>query len=228
MATRAKAVAEEKFVDVAGEPWVSGVSIGVMYAAEAFVLSIARSTVPETPSTEPDFAQLTIDLAAADARARSSAADAGAARAERSTVAVGAIKAAFREKLDYGDVRADLLRAGVLKGTVSKIITVLEALNKKIIYPGDVKSLNGAYNAVKAASLVAATSGSAGPVGVPFAAPVIPVVATTPDEAMKIIIDSIKSVSDPDQAFKLAGEWITRITNEITSALSTIDDEESE
>ena len=43
--------------------------------------------------------------------------------------------------------------------------------------------------------------------------------ATTPDEAIKVLIEHIKAITDPDEAFKLGGEWITRVTNGITDAL---------
>ena len=178
---------------------------------------------------EPDFITLSAALAAADARARSSAADAGAARAERSTVAVQAIKAAFREVLNGENVRDDLLKAGVLKGTVSKIVTVLNALKEGVITATDVKSLNGAYNLVKSVRLAGTAAGPSAAPGVPFSAPTPAVVATTPDEAMSIIVNAIKSISDPDEAFKMGGEWITRVTNEISAALkSREDDEEGE
>ena len=175
---------------------------------------------------EPDFEQLSEQLAIADAKARSMAADAGQARAERSTVAVSAIKAAYREKVSTKEVRARLLAAGVLKGTVSKIVTVVGALNDRTIDISDVKSLNGAYSLVKtatAAPKITTTSGPITPEPEPAATPVKPV---TPEQALKIIIASIKAEKDPDKAFKLGGEWITRITNEITDALKSVEEEE--
>jgi hypothetical protein len=179
---------------------------------------------------EESFADLAVDLSAADAKARATSADAGQARAERSTIAVSAIKAAFREKIDGSMVRRDLIDAGVLKGTASKIVTVLAALNDGTITPSDVKSLNGAYNLVK--SVAAATAGSPS-VGVSSTGSTATVTApglgiATPDEALKIILHEITSQTDPDKAFKIGGEWITKVTNAITEILKKIDDDDED
>lgn len=180
---------------------------------------------------EPTFADLSTALAAADLKARSASADAGAARAERSTVAVNTIKAAFAESQPPEDVRTTLLGAGVLKGTVSKIVTVLNALMVGSITPTDVKSLNGAYSLVKliARTGSAAAAAGVGPAVMPVpAAPAKPVVATTPEEALKIILSTITAEKDADKAFKLGGEWITKVTNAITDALKRKSGEEEE
>ena len=176
---------------------------------------------------EPDekFDDLRTALSAADAKARSTSADAGQARAERSTIAVSTIKAAFREKIDGSVVRAQLLDAGVLKGTVSKIVTVLAALDTGTITPSDVKSLNGAYSAVKSAAAIAAgTAAAATASGGTFTG--VAAVATTPDEALKIILHEITSQKDPDKAYEIGGEWITKITNAITDILKKLDDDD--
>ena len=175
------------------------------------------------------FKDLSAALSVADAKARATTADAGQARSERSTVAVGAIKAAFREKVHVTVVRSELLDAGVLKGTVSKIVTVLTALYESVIEPSDVKSLNGAYSLVKsvyAAAETASTAAAVASAALPTAAPAV--VATTPDEALKIILNVITSEKNADKAFKLGGEWITKVTNAITELLRTVDDDELE
>jgi hypothetical protein len=195
----------------------------------------AATTVATTTATsdEPGYAALTVDLANADREARGISADAAEARNKRSTVAVDTLKAAFREKVAPDDVRTDLLGTGVLKGTVSKITTVLQALNDGILATSDVKSLNGAYALVKehakavAAGATPGTTGSAGPMAPPLA-PTIVKGAQTPEEALALIIKVVTSEKDPDKAFALAGEWITKITQEISKAVTAMEDEEGE
>lgn len=175
-------------------------------------------------AAEPTFSNLVTQLSAADTAARAASADSSAARERRSTIAVTTIKAAFSEKLDPEVVRTTLIDAGVLKGTVSKIVTVLRALEKRILAPEDVNSLNGAYNTVKMVEKIASTPAPAP--AEPFAVAPEPVVATTPNEALEIIIASIKSITDPDEALKAGGEWMTKVTNAITVALKEITDAE--
>jgi hypothetical protein len=205
-------------------------------------MATKKSAAPATV-TEPTFSDLTLDLAAADAKARITSADAGQARAERSSIAVHTIAAAFAEAIAPEVVRRELLDVGVLKGTVSKIVTVLSALNAGTIVSSDIKSLNGAYNLVKSASKAAlaasrlamaaasATSATPWPAPAAPAAPPEPKYATKPSEALEVIVEFVKAERDPDKAFKLGGEWITKVTNAITDALKSIgdgDDEEEE
>ncbi len=182
---------------------------------------------PKTTSTvkglEPKFETLVTDMRDADAEARSTSADAAQARGKRSTVAVQTILAAHSEKIEPGAARKQLVEAGVLKGTASKIATILTALANKTIKPSDVKSLNGAYNTVKAAEeagRAAALAARGVLAATPAPAPVV--VATTPDAALKVILDSIRGAGDPDAIFKSAGEWITKITNEISELARTV------
>lgn len=185
-----------------------------------------------------DFDKLAIELASADHASRAASSDAGQARAVRSQAAVSAIKGAYTDALNVRGTRQILLGAGVLKGTVSKITTVLTALNNSIIKIEDVKSLNGAYAAVKAAQAAAAgipTPAKLFPGGVlpassaPTVSTVFEKVNPTPAEAMEIIIDSIKAEKNGDKAFKLASEWITKFTNAVTDITKNIgDDEEGE
>jgi len=208
---------------------------------EEFIAEDYPVEVPVDPTTtvkptkgkkepEESFNDLAISLSAADAKARATSADAGQARAERSTVAVSTIKAAFREKLSPGVVRGNLLAAGVLKGTVSKIVTVLAALSAGTITPSDVKSLNGAYNLVKSVAAAAAGSPSAGVSSTGSTATVTApgLGIASPEEALKIILHEITSQTDPDMAFKIGGEWITKVTNAITEILKKIDDDDEE
>ncbi len=180
-------------------------------------MATATKRAPRPP--QPKFNDLVSELAAADMKARAISGDAAQARAERQVAAVSSIRAAWFEKIDPNDVRTALLDGGVLKGTVSKIVTVVTALNDKVISIGDVKSLNGAYTSVKMLHKIAAGYASTAAPGTPYSTAAPAIVATTPDEAIKVLVESIKSVTDPDEAFKLGGEWITRVTNGITDAL---------
>lgn len=47
----------------------------------------------------------------------------------------------------------------------------------------------------------------------------------TPEEGLDAIVRHIEGSSDADEAFKRAGEWITRITNAITTASRYFEDE---
>lgn len=186
-------------------------------------MATAKTTSTTTvKGLEPKFETLVTDMSAADAEARSTSADATQARGKRSTVAVQTILAAHAEKIEAGAARKQLIEAGVLKGTASKIATILTALSNKTIKPSDVKSLNGAYSTVKAAEeagRAAALGVSATAASTPAPAPAV--VATTPEAAMQVILDSIRKAGDPDAVFKSAGEWITKITNEISDLTRT-------
>ena len=204
--------------------------------------AVADLPVATPATTEPKYASLVTDLAAAETDARATSSDASEARGRRITVAVATIRAVIREKINNEELRNDLLDAGILKGTVSKIITIVTAVREGIIAIGDVNSLNGAYVAVKAirkahadalAGLSTSPSGLAGfstsPSGLATSAMPAPAVkATSPDEALKIIIDSITSEKDADKAFTLGGVWITKITTAIGDALKAIEESDEE
>lgn len=193
----------------------------VTAADPAFTKSPRRSRVkaPEGPT----FAEAANELATAESVAKSISADAGQARAVRSEKAIATILAAYRGAIPDDEIRNALLDAGVLKGTVSKIITIVNALQSRTIEPGDLKSLNGAYGLVKSVqSATAATIAgqSTNNTATAFAAPTPAVVATSPEEAMQIIVTAVLSVNDPDERFKLGGEWITKFTTKISDALN--------
>jgi hypothetical protein len=182
-----------------------------------------------TKKAEKAFSNLVPTLSAAELASKSANGNATQARAEKSDIAVKVIIAAHVEALEISDVRRELLDAGVLKGTVSKIATILQGLADGAVTLSDVKSLNGAYNAVKAVSAIVAgpVTGALAP-GVPFAAPGSGAVATTPEQAFDIIIDAIRSIVDPDEALKTGGEWMARISTGISDVLKARDDEEDE
>lgn len=218
MATRTKN-ADSEFVDMLGGDLAEEPTANPEPIAEPAPKASKKRPKPRAEG-EPSFEDLSVALAVADAKARATSADAGQARGERSTIAVSTIKAAYSETLTGESVRESLLGAGVLKGTVSKIVTVLTALQEGVISPVDVKSLNGAYNLVKqvrATTLAAAAA--LGGTGAPTVVTAAPGHVVTPEEALEVILLTITSEKDADKAFKLGGEWITKVTNAITAAL---------
>lgn len=177
----------------------------------------------------PKFDQLVGELSDADNKARSKAADATQARGERSAIAVSTIAAAFHEGIEPENVRATLLEAGVLKGTVSKIVTVIAALNTKLISLSEVDSLNGAYSLIKRIEGSYATAVAAAIAETSYETvegPAEPKYATTPEQALEVILESIKGLSSADEKFKVGGEWLTRFTNAISTIMKEIGDDE--
>jgi hypothetical protein len=174
--------------------------------------------------TDHQFEALATQLATAEQTAKARSADASQARADRQNLAVGAIKAAIAEKVDGAVVRSTLLGAGVLKGTVSKIVTVIDAINSGVLQVGDIKSLNGAYSLVKEAQRAAAEVKAGANTTAPQAAtgPVQKIGAQTPDEALKLILDAIKNAGSEDAVLKAASEWITKVTDGITKITSKV------
>lgn len=170
------------------------------------------------------FQSLVGDLVVAELAAKAASGDATEARNIRNTAAIDAIKAAYAEGLEGEDVRATLLEAGVLKGTVSKIVTIIGGLRSKAILPEDLKSLSGAYNAVKMVEKIAAAP--AVEPATPYAGTPPAVVATNPADAMQIIVDAIASITDPSERFKVGGQWIEKFTNTVTELLKEEDEEE--
>lgn len=191
---------------------------------------------PATPATPtgPNFAELTIELVVADQKARGASADSTAARSERSGVAIKTVIGAFNEGIGSYDAQRSLLDAGVLKGTASKMATILRGLHEKLIYVSDLKSLSGSYALVKAAEATLKspsgliTAGGGSPSGTPYSTPVTPVSATTPEQAIDVIVNFIRSITDPDEAFRVGGEWITITTNRISAALKSIGEADDE
>lgn len=172
-------------------------------------------------NNEPTFEDLKSQLAQFDLAAKTASQDAGAARERKGQSAVAVIGAAFTEKLNGDSVRESLLAAGVQKGTVSKIVTVLTGLYSGQIALGDIKSLNGSYHAVKEAILVASGAGTTA-VAVSSDAPVKQL---TPKEAWKLILDSIEKDKNP---LGSASKWLTSITRDITKLTADITKREDE
>jgi len=169
---------------------------------------------------EPDFSALVGELSKAESLSKATRADATAATHEKQRVAVSTIKAAYSEKLDSKEVRRALLEGGVLKGTVSKIVQILDALNAKTITLADVKSLNAGYEATKSA---AAGAAAAARVTSPPPAPA-PVKLHTPEDALAVIVAHIRAQKDADAQFKEAGVWLSKCTTTITELVKELDD----
>lgn len=174
-------------------------------------MSNATSKTPAAATSKPsEFDNLTTQLASVDLELRSLAGNTAQVKAKRQTIAVDTIKAAYKEKIDPITVRKALLAGGVLKGTVSKIVTVLTALNDKTLPLGSVKSLNSAYTDVKRIALASSTGGPA----VATPAPAAPVKLTTQNDVVAAMMEIISNDKDP---LKAASNWITRLTHEITA-----------
>ena len=176
---------------------------------------------------------LATELASIEAEVKLTSANLSQIRSNRQRSAVGVIQEAASltstsDPMPYSEVRSTLLSHGILKGTVSKILTVVQAMNDGVISPSDVKSLNSGYAAVKLAlaahpspepsSTTTASSAAPGHVCPPPAPP-------TPDEALEVILHTIKTSGD---VFKAAGEWIEKVTNAISDVTraSALEDEE--
>lgn len=175
---------------------------------------------------QPSFAQAVADLALAEGNAKAVNADAKQAREVKQSAATEVVFAAHRDKHDPSTIYSDLVAVGVAKGTASKIATVVSALADGSIDVVDVRSLSQAYNAVRAvlAAKLAASVGAT----VPTSPTPVPATATTPDEALKIILDAISGAGDDDAVMKAAGDWIEKITNAITDLMRGSEEDEED
>ena len=173
---------------------------------------------------------LSSKLAAAESVSKTASDDAKQARAQQQQSAVDIVKFLVETPpvdsvtgVAHGDyvLRRLMIDEGVLKGTVSKILTVVNGINDGHIALSDVKSLNGSYTAVKQALKHIATS------TVPATA-TSPVPATpaepTPEEAMKIILKSIRNAGNRSEeaVYQAASDWISRITEEISKVTRAV------
>jgi hypothetical protein len=198
---------------------VKKVAVKTRPATKPRVKKVAASTGLAV-EPEPDFSALVGELSRAESLSKATRADATAATHEKQRVAVSTIKAAYAEKLPPEDVRRALLDGGVLKGTVSKIVTILVALHAKTITLADVRSLNAGYEATKsvAAGLAAATTAA------PVAPSPAPAKLHTPDDALAVIVAHIRAQKDADAQFKEAGVWLSKVTTTISELVKELDD----
>lgn len=95
------------------------------------------------------FINLVTDLAHIEAVVADKSADAGQARAQKSSIAVDVILAVFDQSIPAEDVHTTLLENGIAKGTVSKIETVVAALRSGNLTPDQITTLYGAYKLAK-------------------------------------------------------------------------------
>ncbi len=173
---------------------------------------------------------LSSKLAAAESVSKTASDDARQARAQQQQSAVDIVKFLVETPpidsvtgVAHGDyvLRRLMLDQGVLKGTVSKILTVVAGIKGGHIALSDVKSLNGSYTAVKQAlKHIAAPATATATSPAPAPAPAEP----TPEEAMKIIIKSIRNAGNRSEeaVFQAASEWIRRITEEISEVTRAV------
>lgn len=169
---------------------------------------------------------LSSKLAAAESASKTASDDAKQARAQQQQSAVDIVKFLVETPpvdsvtgVAHGDyvLRRLMLDEGVLKGTVSKILTVVAGIKGGHIALSDVKSLNGSYTAVKQA-LKHSTAPATAPAPAPEPA------EPTPEEAMKIIIKSIRNAGDKSEeaVYRAASDWISRITEEISKVTRAV------
>lgn len=161
------------------------------------------------------------ELANAEADAKNANATSSLARAKRSSAAVGVIKAADAAGSDEKSLRQSLLGAGVPKGTVSKIITVLRAVREtKIEAIADGASLSGLYALATKGDKVEAVQ--AAPAGPQIQEVIKEVVkekeyATVEDMADDLIARFVLSADDP---FKVSGRVLNMLTEKIDKAVA--------
>lgn len=172
---------------------------------------------------------LSSKLAAAESVSKTASDDAKQARAQQQQSAVDIVKFLVETPpidsvtgVAHGDyvLRRLMIDEGVLKGTVSKILTVVNGINSGHIALSDVKSLNGSYTAVKQALKPPAPATATSPAPAPAPAPAEP----TPEEAMKIIIKSIRNAGNRSEeaVYQAASDWISRITEEISKVTRAV------
>ncbi len=172
---------------------------------------------------------LSSKLAAAESVSKTASDDAKQARAQQQQSAVDIVKFLVETPpidsvtgVAHGNhvLRRLMLDQGVLKGTVSKILTVVVGISEGHIALSDVKSLNGSYTAVKQALKHIATSTAPATSPAPAPVPAEP----TPEEAMKIIIKSIRNAGDKSEeaVYQAASDWISRITEEISKVTRAV------
>lgn len=193
-------------------------------ASKANTNRAKRKSAAAKSTGEPTFADILPQLASADIETRSKTADASAIRARRGEYAVVAIRAAYGETLVADEVQESLLSSGIAKGTVSKMVTVLRALQAGKITTANVNSLNGAYNLVKDIEKIEKGHSTPAPGVIPIGG--TEPVTITPDDALSIILQSIKSAGDGDAVFKAAGAWITRFTTDVSALTKSVEEAE--
>lgn len=195
--------------------------------------STSTTSTTTVEVTEQDFAQLAYSLARLDIDARAAGQDASAIRSERTKVATLAIHAAVREGVDPDDVRYNLLAAGVLKGTVSKIVTVLNAIAAGEIADGDVVSLSSAYTIVTNAKKGLTTGPKIKEVKVEVVKEVKVEAKYTQKGAIEFFENLVReaAATDVDAALKLSGNLISKFTRSMTAVTKSLleaDAEEAE
>lgn len=119
----------------------------------SFIMTTKTTKTTKTP-TAKTVDKLILAFAEKDQIHRAKTADATQSRADRSAAAVELILTAQETGACNSDdattaFRAALLESGVLKGTVSKVISVIVAINEGRLDRSEVASLNGAWTLAK-------------------------------------------------------------------------------
>ena len=164
------------------------------------------------------------ELANAEAEAKNANATSTAARAKKSSAAVGVIYAATGLGADEKSLRASLLGAGIPKGTVSKILTVIRADAEGKIdlwaIDKDKTSLSGLYAlATKGETVEGVETAPAGPTIVEKVVEVVKEreYASAEDMADDLIARFVLNEPDP---FKASGKVLMMLTEKIDKAVA--------
>lgn len=182
------------------------------------------STVNTTTGVVDGIEDAIAALSAAEAEAKAVNGEASIVRAKKSSAAVGVVYAANDAKADETSLRSALLATGVLKGTASKIITVLRAHREGKIdlatIDREAASLSGLYALATRGETVEKVE--AAPEGPQIIEKVIEVVkekeyATVEDMADDLIARFILSADDP---FSVSGKVLVMLTERIDKAVA--------
>lgn len=177
-----------------------------------------------TKPTIDGIEQAIADLSTAEAEAKSINGEAAIVRAKKSSAAVGVIYAANAENSEETSLRSALLGVGVLKGTASKIITVLRAHREGKIDLATIDresaSLSGLYALATKGDTV--ESVETAPEGPQIVEKIVEVVkereyATVEDMADDLIARFILSADDP---FAVSGKVLMMLTERIDKAVA--------
>lgn len=177
-----------------------------------------KSTTEPTVTIESAI----LELASAEAEAKNVNAEASIVRAKKSSAAVGVIRVAHAGGYEEKSLRSGLLSAGVPKGTASKIITVLRAIDEGKITPTleEGSSLSGLY--ALATKSEAVDEVESAPEGPQIVEKIVEVVkekeyASVEDMADDLIARFILSSDDP---FAVSGKVLVMLTERIDRAVA--------
>lgn len=193
---------------------------------------MATDKKPRTRAAEPTtaidrIAESGRSIAEMEQKLHDHSASARALRSSRSLAAVGIIKEIVTAGIPSSDARRTMLESGMLKGTVSKIITVSQAITDGRVDLADVKSLSGGY---KLATAPAPTAPTLAPPSGEAVAPEPEAVAyATPEEMIEAFVAQfVTPIKDKHKRFAESGRLIAVLTEAISKAAPAPADSEDD